>query len=258
MATHSIDQHNVEIHEGLELWKKKVLLRKVYHSFYLEISKYLLRNQSGLTVELGSGIGNLKSVFPECLATDIFQNPWIDQVETAYSLSFKNESVKNLILFDVFHHLQYPGTALSELYRVLVPGGRLIIFEPCLSLLGYILYGVLHREGVGRARDIVWSAPQGWTSSENGYYAAQGNASNIFLTKTYEKELSGWNVITKKRYSALSYVGSGGYRGPQLYPSFMHSFMLQIDKVANLLPWLFATRLLVVLEKRENTEKAPL
>ena len=71
----------------------------------------------GSVVELGSGIGNIKEVIPKCLCTDLFPNPWLDYVENAYALSFGSASVSNLILFDVFHHLKYPGTALQEFHR---------------------------------------------------------------------------------------------------------------------------------------------
>jgi hypothetical protein len=48
-------------------------------------------------------------VIPECVTTDIFPNPWLDRVENAYALNFADASVGNLILFDVFHHLEFPG-----------------------------------------------------------------------------------------------------------------------------------------------------
>ena len=51
-------------------------------------------------MELGSGIGNIKSVIDSAICTDIFDNPWIDQVENAYRLSFLDNEVSNIILFD--------------------------------------------------------------------------------------------------------------------------------------------------------------
>ncbi len=92
-------------------------------------------------MEIGSGIGNIKHTIPHCLRTDLFPTKDIDQVENVYQLSFSDNSVSDLILFDVFHHLRYPGSALKEFQRVLLPNGRVIIFDPFVhSMLGFIVY----------------------------------------------------------------------------------------------------------------------
>ena len=152
-------RHNDEIAQNLEHWKKKPSLQKSYRAFHQLIAQNLTDSEHGLTIELGSGIGNIKDTIPGCLRTDLFPNPWIDQVENAYKLSFSDESVSNLIMFDVFHHLRYPGTALTEAFRVCSPGGRLIIFEPCVSLLGRLVYGPLHSEPLALNEEITWQAP---------------------------------------------------------------------------------------------------
>jgi len=122
-------RHNDEIAQNLEYWNRKPSLQKSYRAFHQLIANYLTDSEAGQIVELGSGIGNIKETIPGCLRTDLFPNPWIDQVENAYKLSFSDESVSNLILFDVFHHLRYPGSALNEALRVCKPKGRLLIFD---------------------------------------------------------------------------------------------------------------------------------
>lgn len=244
------DQHNIEIQKNAEYWKSKPVLRKVYQGFYKLIAQHIRDDIRGKIVEIGSGIGNLKTVIPECLCTDIFPNPWIDQVENAYSLSFIDKSVSNLILFDVWHHLEYGGTALQEFYRVLVRGGRLILFEPAVSLLGFIVYGIFHHEPIKYFSEIKWWAPGDFSFKNAGYYAAQGNASRVFLSRKYKKLFSDWEPIIIKRIASLSYAASGGYRGRQLYPASLYNFVTLLDKICSYIPQLFATRLLVVLEKR--------
>jgi methyltransferase type 11 len=180
-----------------------------------------------LIVELGSGIGNLKQHIPECICTDMFPNPWIDQVENAYRMSFADESVSNLILFDVFHHLEYPKAALNEFRRVLKPHGRVILFEPCISALGWIVYGAFHKEPVAWFDKIN---PDGGPISDDrlGYYAAQGNACRIFRHSRKYRDLIGDFSITKvRRYAALAYVMSGGYSGRQLYPDRLYPFIMR-------------------------------
>ena len=146
--TTPLQEHNIEIQKNLQLWKKKPLLRKVYADFYQTIAHHLRQDLNGLTIEIGSGTGNIKDAIPTCIRTDLFPNPWVDRVENAYILSFMDASVATLILFDVFHHLRYPGTAIQEFHRVLVPGGRVIIFDPFISLAGRLIYGFFHHEPI--------------------------------------------------------------------------------------------------------------
>jgi SAM-dependent methyltransferase len=250
-------QHDSEIHENLAYWDAKPLLQRIYHDFHKKIAHAALPESAGITVELGSGIGNIKEVIPHCLRTDLFPNPWLDQVENAYSLSFKNDSVANVILFDVFHHLQYPGKAFEEFYRVLIPGGRVLIFDPCLSLLGLLVYGLAHHEPIGIWRKISWRAPDNWTPIDDSYYAAQGNAYRIFWGTQVQQNLPKWKVLSRARFSAISYVCSGGYSKPQLYPDSAYGIMRGIDTLLDYLPQIFATRLLVVLEKVDGSTVVP-
>ena len=247
-----IVQHNEEIQKNLEHWNSKPVLRKIYLEFHELIAKNLAGNTTGLTVEIGSGIGNIKEVVPGCIRTDLFPNPWIDRVENAYSLSFPNVSVSNLILFDVFHHLRYPGTALKELHRVLLPHGRVVIFEPCLSVVGLLVFGFFHHEKLGLNDTIQWFAPSDWSPNNVDYYAAQANATRIFIRGEFRKELHEWRVVKARRLSAVSYVASGGYSRRQLYPDAAFPIMRVVDRVCDRLPSLFATRLLLVLEKRDS------
>jgi SAM-dependent methyltransferase len=245
-----VGQHNTEIQANAQHWRRKPLLQKIYRDFYREISKELRRDLTGHTVEIGSGIGNLKSEVPEALATDIFPNPWLDQVENAYALSFEDSSVANLILFDVWHHLEFPGTAIAEFHRVLNASGRLIIFDPAMGMLGRLVYGLFHHEPLALDAEIRWNAPEGFVPDEMNYYAAQGNAQRVFFSELFRGELEDWRVIRQSRFASISYVASGGFSRRQFYPSAFYPAMRAIDQMASHMPAAFATRLLVVLEKK--------
>lgn len=244
-----IDLHQEFIQKNIEYWNRKPLLKILYGDFYRLIAQKLSHLPESKVVELGSGLGNIKEFIPDCLRTDLFPNPWIDQVENAYQLSFQDESISDLIMTDVFHHLRYPGTALQEFHRVLRRGGRVIMLEPAVSLLGLIVYGAMHSEPIALTRRIEWLAPQGWSAADIDYYAAQGNATRVFLGKNHGSLLSQWSSIETVRLSALAYAASGGFSGPQLYPKSVLMLIKGVEKVLDLFPALFATRLLIVLEK---------
>jgi SAM-dependent methyltransferase len=244
-----IDLHQSFIEKNYEYWNRKPLLKILYGDFYRRIAANLSSLPDSKIVELGSGLGNIREFIPSCIRTDLFPNPWIDQIENAYQLSFADESVSDLILTDVFHHLRYPGTALKALSRVLRKGGRVILLEPCMSALGLLVYGVLHEEPVAVNKEIEWEAPAGWSPEQIDYYAAQGNASRIFVGRKFRHKLGDWRTINTQRLSAIAYAASGGFSKPQLYPTSALPLIRKLEKILDLFPLLFATRLLVILEK---------
>jgi SAM-dependent methyltransferase len=252
----SLEQHNVEIHENRRHWERKPLLRKVYSQFGREIAQRVDHKQAGLVVELGSGMGNIKEHLPHCITTDVFPNPWLDRVENAYDLSFPDGALSHLILFDVWHHLQYPGTALREFYRVLTERGKVIIFDPAMGVLGRFVFGHFHHEPLGLSDEIQWEAPASFSRHCPDYYAAQGNASRILGSNAFRDRLDSWRVAEVKYFSALAYLGSGGFRGPQLYPMAGLPLLNRADSFLSRFPSL-ASRMLVVLEKQGNERVKP-
>ncbi len=107
----------------------------------------------------------------------------------------------------------------------------------------------MHAEPLALNEEITWQAPDGWSAEDVDYYAAQGNASRVFLGDEHQELLKPWKVVHSQRLSAVSYVATGGYSMPKLYPDFAYPLMRGIDNILDYFPWLFATRLLVVLEK---------
>ena len=245
-------QHRREIDEIAEIWQRKPLLRTIYHDFYLQIGCWLSEIAGGI-VEIGAGIGGLKTILPGCISTDMFPSPWTDQCENVYRLSFANESLANVVMLDVFHHLQFPGDALAECLRVLGRGGRVLIFEPDMGALGLLVYGLFHHEPLGLRQQIQWRRDRTLPELNGMYYAAQANAYRIFLLKSGKAQLRDWDVLPISRLSALSYVAAGGFRKRQFYPESWYSSMKYVDKVLSRFPSLFSTRMLVVLQKKEST-----
>lgn len=246
-----IGQHNVEIERNLQSWNRKPVLRMAYRDFHRRIAAHLDASLPGKIVELGSGIGNIREVIPGVIRTDLFPNPWIDQVENAYALSFQDAEVSHLILFDVFHHLRHPRTALRECRRVLQRGGRVILFEPYVSLAGRLVYGPLHHEPIGFNRPIAPDAPAQFDPDRDGYYAAQGNATRVFWRGACPEIIEGFDVIARERIGAWPYALTGGFSKPQLYPTAMYPLLARLDSLMAIVPAVSALRALVVLRKRD-------
>jgi SAM-dependent methyltransferase len=249
-VTKPLDQHQVEIEENLNSWTNKPLLREIYHSFYKKIVAAFNPHAKGLVVEIGSGIGNLKEHFPGALATDLFPNPWLDLVCDGYELPFSDKSLSHLILFDVFHHLEAPVAFIKEAARALGRGGRLIIFDPCISLASFPAYGLFHHEPVAWGADIDLRAA---LPRPRKYYAAQGNATRLFFRTDPARWVgSGWKVAQRDSFASFAYLFSGGFSKPALYPAALLPALRGLDRLLTPLGPLFAARCLVVLERTDS------
>ncbi len=247
----NIEQHQVEILRNKRAWESKPLLRTVYSSFYRRILTLIEPSIKGKIVELGSGVGNLKSVISEALCTDIFPNPWLDMVCSAYSMPFENGSVSHLVLFDVFHHLQRPKAFFKEARRVLTGNGRIVIFEPYVSVSSRMIYGLFHHEPLAWNRPIEESAQP---PSDNQYYAAQGNATRLFFRERNAQWIEGWKIFHKQAIVSFSYLLSGGYSMPALYPEKGLKIIQRIDEALSRYPSLFAARCLIGLLPDETND----
>jgi SAM-dependent methyltransferase len=240
-------RHQQEILENLEKWRRKSLLQLIYRDYANLIKGYFNTELNKPIIEIGAGIGNLKNFLNGIICTDLFPNPWIDVVCSAYCLPFNNESVSNIVMFDVFHHLQRPMAFLKEARRVLDKNGRLIMIEPYISVFSYPIYGLLHHEEIGWFKEIDLSDERPQSSH---YYAAQGNATRLFFKQEADEIINQWEIVAKKRFACMSYILSGGYSKPSFYPARFYNLMKKLDSILSCLPSLFAARCLVVLRKK--------
>ena len=244
------EQHNREIHENRKAWARKPVLRRAYAELYRTICENIEPSIQGSKVELGSGMSNIRDHLPECITTDLFPNPWLDRVENAYQLSFSDSSVGHLILFDVWHHLEHPANALAEFRRVLVPRGRVIILEPAMSVVGRLVYGNCHHEPLGFNTPLSDQLADLSGPDSTRYFAAQSSSHRIFVRRELPGLLDGWEIRTIRPITSFAYLGSGGFRGPQLYPQAFYQLVKLVDGILGLAPSLFAARLLVCISKK--------
>src|SRR6187402_25446 len=112
---------------------QKPFLKKLYNDWYDVFIKKAKEIKTGKYLEIGSGGGFLKEVFPEVITSDILNLPGVDQVFSAEELPFKENELASIMMLNVFHHIPKPYLFLKEAERTLVKGGKIIMIEPANS-----------------------------------------------------------------------------------------------------------------------------
>lgn len=242
----SITQHLLEIEKNRAIWKNKELLHLVYDDLYKKLIQRLNPSDVQVIVELGSGIGNLKSFLNNAITSDIFAHDWVDLACSAYDLPFRDNSVHYLVLFDVFHHLQFPVAFFKEVERVLDNEGKLLLVEPYISIASFPIYGLAHSEPVAMTKPISKSEIRPTT---NLYYAAQGNATRIFFDRHFQRIPNTLEVSYREAFSSFAYLLSGGFSKRSIYPTKWLPILKRIDQRLSRWPKLFGGRCIVEIRR---------
>ncbi|MFI4987752.1 MAG: class I SAM-dependent methyltransferase, partial [Alphaproteobacteria bacterium] len=199
------------------LWQAKPGLRAVYEDCYRRIVARCA--SGGRTLEIGGGTGNLKAYRADIVASDIQFAPWLDLVADAHRLPLAPASLRNLVLFDVLHHLERPRLFLAEAARVLESGGRLVVCEPAVTPLSYPFYRFLHSEPVRLGDDPL---DEGALSpARDPYDSNQAIPTRLFGRDRARLEalVPQLKVIACQRFGFFAYPLSGGFRPWSALPS---------------------------------------
>lgn len=75
------------------------------------------------------GYADLRSLFPgkEFVGCDMREGPGVDKILDLHNIELQNESVGSVLCLDTLEHVEYPHKALEEIYRILKPGGIVVI-----------------------------------------------------------------------------------------------------------------------------------
>lgn len=229
------------------IWKNKKILREIYSEWY----KLILANIKtfGTTVELGSGIGNFKEFAPNIIATDIVYAEWLDLECDGHNMPFRDESIDNIVMIDVLHHMGNPVGFFNEALRVLRKGGRIIMLEPYGSPLSLVIYRIFHEEPFLFDKDYFASADyqdkDPWESNQAIAQLLFFRNEDIFKMMFQEK----LKLLKKIRLSYILYPLSGGFDHKSLIPYFMVKPLRILEKLLVPFGFFFAFRCLIVLEK---------
>lgn len=80
-----------------------------------------------LTLEIGAKNRPYRELFPNTIAGDIAYTPAINLQLDAHALPFSDASFSMILCTEVLEHCMNPHQVIAEFYRILKPGGKLIL-----------------------------------------------------------------------------------------------------------------------------------
>jgi len=101
--------------------KSKKITRKRLNIFLKQ------HTSSKKTLDIGCGNKYYDNLFPNKINIDIDKNKKPDIIASVYNLPFQDNEFDNILCLEVLEHLFEPAKAISEINRVLKPGGKLIL-----------------------------------------------------------------------------------------------------------------------------------
>ena len=228
-----------------EIILSKPFLKRLYLEWYTTIKNHIKDVPAGKLVELGSGGGFLKEVIPDVVTSDILPIPGNDMVFDALAMPFEDESISAFLMVDVFHHVPDSKQFLSEMYRTLKVGGKIVMNEPWNSFWGRFIYKNFHHETFNPQGD--WKIPSSGPMSD-----ANGALPYIVFLRDIERfkqEFPGFEIQVLKRHTPLRYLLSGGVSMKALVPAFSYGLLSGFEKLVSPFSKSFSMFVTIVVKK---------
>ena len=229
------------------VWQQKPVLQIVYDDFYDRIAGAC---NTGLTIEIGGGIGNLKQRMTDVVATDVQFAPWLDCVADAQWLPFANAMAANIVMVDVLHHVEFPVKFFREADRVLRPGGRIVMVEPAITWGSTLFYRLIHHEPVRMSADpLADGAPDPARDPYDSNQAIPALIATRYRDR-FHSMFPNLRVTQTVWFSFAVYPLSGGFKPWSLISTAAARWALRVERAMEpSVGRLMAFRMMLVIEK---------
>ena len=212
-----------------EIILEKDFLRKIYAQWYRWISERLPSVQ-GPVLEIGAGACCPREPIPGLTRSEVFFLPHVDCVLDGQQLPIASNSLRAVVMTDVFHHLPSPRLFLREATRCIKPGGAIVMIEPWVTTWSRWVYSRLHYEPFV-PEDEEWAS----TTASTGPLSTANEALAwiVFQRDRYifEHEFPTWKVTDIEPVMPFTYLLSGGVSTRSLMPGWSFGFWLRIESL---------------------------
>jgi SAM-dependent methyltransferase len=233
--------------EYRRVWTAKPALRTVYHDFFRRISE---ASGPGPTLEIGSGISNLREQMPKAIASDIQFSPNLDVVADAQRLPFPDGFLGNIVMLDVLHHIEYPLLFLRGAAKSLRKGGRMVMVEPAITLGSTFFYRFLDQEPVRMSADPLIT---GEPDPNRDPYSSNQAIPTLIATrdrKRFETLVPELDLKRVEWFAFAAYPLCGGFKRWSLISDSTAKALLVLErKLEKSLGSTFGFRMMLVMQK---------
>lgn len=207
----------------------KPFLKRIYIDWYTQFKEYSQSlNVSGKVVEIGSGGGFLKDVYPAVITSDIMPLSVCDMQFSAQEMPFENDSLKAIFMLNVLHHIPDAAAFFSEAQRTLCKGGVIYMIEPATTWFSKFIYKNFHHEPFDETVAEWKFDSKGPLSDANGaipWIVFQRDY------KKFQKLFPELELVSFRHHTTFKYLLSGGLSKPNLVPYALFGLITLIEKM---------------------------
>jgi len=257
--THPLNLNlNINSPEAVAIHRRIIRENALLYRHYAFIYQYFKRTEdllaalSSPSLEIGSGGGFLKYFLPGVITSDVVKSEGIDRVEDATCLSFSDNSLKAIYANGVLHHVKNPEMCLSEIQRVLVPGGIFVCNEPSSIFLGYFMNKYFHNEYTNRS--VKEWIIQGADSQGRLTQANMALPYIIFKrdSELFRRRFKRLKIISFIYHDFLRYTLSGGLSYTPFIPRYLYRTVDFIEWFLRPLMPILGDNMLVTIKKTDS------
>jgi SAM-dependent methyltransferase len=228
------------------------LLLRYYRSMYnyFRTKDMTARHLNLPSLEIGSGGGFLKEFLPDVITSDVVGGEGIDRVEDGCHLGFPDNSLKAVFANGVLHHISDPSLCLSEIQRVLAPGGIFVCNEPSSSILGYFVNKHFHHEPTDKTVATWCWKPE---SAGSGRLTSANMAVPYIIFRRdaalFHEKFPSFKIESIKHHDFLRYILSGGLSYRPFLPKSLYWTVDAAEALFRPLMFLVGQEMLVTVRR---------
>lgn len=206
--------------------QRKPFLKCFYEDCYQFICGKIPKSGDGVVLEIGSGAGFFKDLYPGLITSEILSLSTVDVILDAQALPLKRNCLCSIVMVDVFHHLPDVKRFFEEALICVRPGGTIVMVEPWITRWSHFIYRFFHHEPLDM-KTADWSFPA------NGPLTGANSALPWMVFKRdrqkFESEFPEWEVEEIKLDYPFAYLASGGLSYRSLLPGNMFGIFRRLE-----------------------------